>query len=50
MLVAPVVIGAGADIGAGSTITRAVPAGQLTIARSRQVSIEGWKRPVKRSK
>ncbi len=49
MLVAPVVIGAGANIGAGSTISRAAPAGQLTIARSRQVSIPGWKRPVKRS-
>jgi bifunctional UDP-N-acetylglucosamine pyrophosphorylase/glucosamine-1-phosphate N-acetyltransferase len=48
MLVAPVVIGAGANIGAGSTIVRAAPAGQLTIARTRQVSIPGWKRPTKR--
>jgi bifunctional UDP-N-acetylglucosamine pyrophosphorylase/glucosamine-1-phosphate N-acetyltransferase len=48
MLVAPVQIGAGATIGAGSTIARAAPAGQLTIARSRQVSIPGWKRPTKR--
>ncbi len=48
MLVAPVVIGAGANIGAGSTIVRAAPAGQLTIARSRQVSIPGWKRPTRR--
>jgi bifunctional UDP-N-acetylglucosamine pyrophosphorylase/glucosamine-1-phosphate N-acetyltransferase len=48
MLVAPVVIGAGANIGAGSTIVRAAPAGQLTLARSRQVSIPGWKRPTKR--
>ena len=48
MLVAPVVIGAGANIGAGSTISRAALAGQLTIARSRQVSIPGWKRPTKR--
>jgi bifunctional UDP-N-acetylglucosamine pyrophosphorylase/glucosamine-1-phosphate N-acetyltransferase len=48
MLVAPVQIGAGATIGAGSTISRPAPAGQLTLARSRQVSIPGWKRPSKR--
>jgi bifunctional UDP-N-acetylglucosamine pyrophosphorylase / glucosamine-1-phosphate N-acetyltransferase len=48
MLVAPVVIGAGANIGAGSTIVSTAPAGQLTLARSRQVSIPGWKRPTKR--
>ena len=48
MLVAPVHIGAGANIGAGSTISRAAPAGQLTVGRVRQVSIPGWKRPVKR--
>jgi len=47
-LVAPVEIGAGATVGAGSTITKAAPAGQLTIERSRQLSIPGWKRPVKR--
>jgi bifunctional UDP-N-acetylglucosamine pyrophosphorylase/glucosamine-1-phosphate N-acetyltransferase len=45
MLVAPVQIGAGANIGAGSTISENAPAGQLTLARSRQVSIPGWKRP-----
>jgi bifunctional UDP-N-acetylglucosamine pyrophosphorylase/glucosamine-1-phosphate N-acetyltransferase len=48
MLVAPVHIGAGANIGAGSTISRSAPAGQLTVARARTVSIPGWKRPVKR--
>jgi bifunctional UDP-N-acetylglucosamine pyrophosphorylase/glucosamine-1-phosphate N-acetyltransferase len=48
MLVAPVQIGAGANIAAGSTISRTAPAGQLTIARSRQVTVPGWKRPVKR--
>jgi bifunctional UDP-N-acetylglucosamine pyrophosphorylase/glucosamine-1-phosphate N-acetyltransferase len=47
-LVAPVTIGEGGDIGAGSTITRDTPAGQLTISRARQVSIRGWKRPVKK--
>jgi bifunctional UDP-N-acetylglucosamine pyrophosphorylase/glucosamine-1-phosphate N-acetyltransferase len=48
MLVAPVHIGAGANIGAGSTISRTAPPGQLTVGRARQVSIPGWKRPVKR--
>jgi bifunctional UDP-N-acetylglucosamine pyrophosphorylase/glucosamine-1-phosphate N-acetyltransferase len=48
MLVAPVQIGAGATIGAGSTIARGAPAGQLTIARARQVSMPGWKRPTRR--
>ncbi len=50
MLVAPVTIGANATIGAGSTITRDAPAGKLTVARARQVTIEGWRRPVKRSR
>jgi bifunctional UDP-N-acetylglucosamine pyrophosphorylase/glucosamine-1-phosphate N-acetyltransferase len=48
MLVAPVTIGAGATTGAGSTITRDAPAGKLTVARGRQVTIEGWQRPVKK--
>lgn len=47
-LVAPVEIGAGATIGAGSTITKPVPPEELTVARARQVTIEGWKRPVKK--
>ena len=47
-LVAPVVIGAGATIGAGSTITKEAPANELTLARGRQVTITGWKRPVKK--
>lgn len=48
MLVAPVTVGAGATIGAGSTVTRDAPPGKLTLARSRQVTVEGWQRPVKR--
>ena len=48
-LVAPVVIGNGATIGAGSTITRAAPEGKLTLARSRQTTIEGWHRPTKKA-
>ena len=47
VLVAPVAVGAGATIGAGSTITKQAPAGQLTVVRGRQVSLPGWKRPVK---
>jgi bifunctional UDP-N-acetylglucosamine pyrophosphorylase/glucosamine-1-phosphate N-acetyltransferase len=40
-------IGEGATIGGGSTIARDAPAGQLTVARAKQVSIAGWKRPKK---
>ncbi|HEV7985506.1 MAG TPA: bifunctional UDP-N-acetylglucosamine diphosphorylase/glucosamine-1-phosphate N-acetyltransferase GlmU [Steroidobacteraceae bacterium] len=47
MLVAPVKVGEGATIGAGSTITSDAPAGKLTLARGRQVTIEQWQRPVK---
>ena len=50
MLVAPVRIGKDATTGAGSTITRDAPDGQLTLARSKQVTLEGWKRPVKKPK
>jgi bifunctional UDP-N-acetylglucosamine pyrophosphorylase/glucosamine-1-phosphate N-acetyltransferase len=50
MLVAPVEIGAGATIGAGSTITKDTPPAELTIARSKQVTIPGWKRPQKKPK
>jgi bifunctional UDP-N-acetylglucosamine pyrophosphorylase/glucosamine-1-phosphate N-acetyltransferase len=48
MLVAPVKVGAEATIGAGSTITRDAPEGKLTLERSKQTTIESWKRPVKR--
>lgn len=47
-LVAPVSVGAGATIGAGSTITKSAPAEQLTIERAKQLSIKGWKKPVKK--
>ena len=47
VLVAPVTVGEGATIGGGSTIAKDAPAGQLTVARARQVSLPGWKRPVK---
>jgi len=48
-LVAPVTIGANATIGAGSTINRDAPAGELTLTRARQKTIEGWERPTKES-
>ncbi len=46
-LVAPVEIGAGATIGAGSTISKPAPADKLTLERARQVTVRGWKAPVK---
>ncbi len=50
VLVAPVTVGEGATIGAGSTISKDAPAGQLSVARAKQVSIAGWTRPVKKKK
>jgi bifunctional UDP-N-acetylglucosamine pyrophosphorylase/glucosamine-1-phosphate N-acetyltransferase len=48
VLVAPITVGAGATIAAGSTVTHGeVPAGKLTVARARQVTVEDWQRPVK---
>lgn len=48
-LVAPVAVGAEATIAAGSVITKDAPAGQLTVARGRQSSVPGWKRPTRRT-
>jgi bifunctional UDP-N-acetylglucosamine pyrophosphorylase/glucosamine-1-phosphate N-acetyltransferase len=48
-LVAPVTVYDNATIGAGSTITKDAPAGELTLSRSKQVTINGWKRPGKKS-
>lgn len=47
-LVAPVIVGKGATIGAGSTIVRNAPEGGLTLSRAKQMHIESWKRPVKK--
>jgi bifunctional UDP-N-acetylglucosamine pyrophosphorylase/glucosamine-1-phosphate N-acetyltransferase len=46
-LIAPVTVRKGATIGAGATISREVPAGELTISQNKQVTVPGWKRPVK---
>jgi bifunctional UDP-N-acetylglucosamine pyrophosphorylase/glucosamine-1-phosphate N-acetyltransferase len=48
-LVAPVKIGDGATIGAGSTISKDAPANKLTVARERQITLDGWHRPVKKT-
>ena len=47
VLVAPITVGEGATIGAGSTVTRSVPPGKLTVARAKQMTLDGWKRPLK---
>lgn len=48
-LVAPVRVGDGATLGAGTTLTRDAPAGKLTISRARQQTVEGWARPAKKT-
>lgn len=47
-LVAPVCVGAGATIGAGSVISKDAPEGQLTVSRARQLSLPGWQRPARK--
>jgi bifunctional UDP-N-acetylglucosamine pyrophosphorylase / glucosamine-1-phosphate N-acetyltransferase len=49
-LVAPVTVGKGATIGAGSTVAKDAPAGELTVSRAKQTTVTGWKRPVKKAK
>ncbi|MDZ4202882.1 MAG: bifunctional UDP-N-acetylglucosamine diphosphorylase/glucosamine-1-phosphate N-acetyltransferase GlmU [Gallionella sp.] len=49
-LVAPVSVGCGATIGAGSTITKDAPDGALTLSRSKQLTVSGWARPQKGKK
>ncbi|PAS95696.1 MAG: UDP-N-acetylglucosamine diphosphorylase/glucosamine-1-phosphate N-acetyltransferase [Candidatus Dactylopiibacterium carminicum] len=49
-LVAPVTVGAGATLGAGTTLTQDAPVDALTLSRTRQLSITGWQRPVKKPK
>ncbi len=50
VLVAPVTLGAGGTIGGGSTITKDTAPGALTVARGKQISVAGWKRPTKKPK
>ena len=47
VLIAPVTLGEGSTIGGGSTISKDAPAGSLTVARAKQVSLPGWQRPQK---
>jgi len=47
VLIAPITVGDGATIGGGSTISKSAPANQLTVARGKQISLAGWKRPAK---
>ena len=47
-LVAPVTVGRGATLGAGTTLTKDAPADSLTVSRAKQVSLSGWLRPVKK--
>ncbi len=49
-LVAPVTVGKNATIGAGSTITKDAPADELSLSRTKQVTIPGWQRPVKKKR
>lgn len=46
-LVAPVKVGKGATLGAGTTLTKDAPAESLTVSRAKQITIQGWKRPTK---
>lgn len=47
-LIAPISIGTGAFVGAGSTISKDVPSEQLAVSRARQRHIEGWEKPIKK--
>lgn len=46
-LIAPVRVGKGATLGAGTTLSKDAPEGKLTVSRAKQLTIEGWQRPVK---
>jgi bifunctional UDP-N-acetylglucosamine pyrophosphorylase/glucosamine-1-phosphate N-acetyltransferase len=46
-LVAPVTVGRGATLGAGTTLTKPAADGKLTLARAKQMTVDGWQRPAK---
>lgn len=47
-LIAPITVGKGATIGAGTTLSHNAPAAELTVARAKQQTISGWQRPKKK--
>ena len=47
-LIAPVTVGEGATIGAGTSLRQDAPANQLTLTQSRQINVPHWQRPVKK--
>ncbi|MBC3809008.1 bifunctional UDP-N-acetylglucosamine diphosphorylase/glucosamine-1-phosphate N-acetyltransferase GlmU [Undibacterium seohonense] len=49
-LIAPVRVGKGATLGAGTTLSKDAPEGKLTVSRAKQMTIEGWQRPQKLKK
>lgn len=49
-LVAPVTVGRGATLGAGTTLTKDAPPEALTVSRAKQITVTGWVRPVKKTK
>jgi bifunctional UDP-N-acetylglucosamine pyrophosphorylase/glucosamine-1-phosphate N-acetyltransferase len=49
-LIAPVRVGKGATLGAGTTLSKDAPEGKLTVSRSKQMTIDGWQRPLKLKK
>lgn len=49
-LVAPVTVGRGATLGAGTTLTKDAPPDALTVSRAKQMSLAGWQRPIKKPK
>ncbi|WP_234082003.1 bifunctional UDP-N-acetylglucosamine diphosphorylase/glucosamine-1-phosphate N-acetyltransferase GlmU [Azonexus sp. R2A61] len=49
-LVAPVTVGRGATLGAGTTLTKNAPPDTLTVSRAKQMSLTGWQRPIKEKK
>ncbi|GGI21658.1 bifunctional UDP-N-acetylglucosamine diphosphorylase/glucosamine-1-phosphate N-acetyltransferase GlmU [Oxalicibacterium faecigallinarum] len=49
-LIAPIRVGKGATLGAGTTLTKDAPADKLTVSRAKQITVDSWQRPVKNKK